>query len=54
MEKSKECIYESTKPLSPDRYGQSKLLGKKNLKISQKKKIKVIVLRLSTVIGKLP
>ena len=25
----KNTIYENTKPLSPDRYGQSKLLGEK-------------------------
>ena len=49
----KNTIYESTKPLRPDRYGQSKLLGEKKFKnLSKKKKIKVIVLRLSTVIGK--
>jgi len=51
--KKNRVIYEDSSFSKPDLYGLSKRIGELNFeKISNKKNIKVIVLRLSTVVGK--
>ena len=51
--KKQKVIYENSRFSKPDLYGLSKKIGENNFKkISNKNKIDVMILRLSTVIGK--